>query len=386
MRKVIEEWKVADLRDQIDRIDFPEYQREPNLWPLVEKQRLIDSMVRRFDISSLYFYVHDDDSIDCVDGRQRIGTIMSFLGANNGDRDESFAFRILNEISPQMSSTFESLAGQKFQDIWQLAERDDDPEAKDFVERFLHYPLTVIKLSDSQAPEEFNLQFTRLNLGVILNSGEKLHAMIGDLRDECFEKLGLHAFLQETKIPTRRFAREQVAAQLVTQILSLEEEGQFTRVRHFDLQYFFKKYSMFNSRQLLLMERIRELLDLMGIAFKDMDTLRNRAITVSSVLLAWQEGLRNIEEVETFAEFMEQFGCRLRWQMRKSPLIDRPYHYLIDFQRNMTQASSERSSFEARATVLREEFLGWKATGRIRGDVEWEAENNADPGEVCRRG
>lgn len=74
-----------------------------------------------------------------------------------------------------------------------------------------------MKLSDSSRPEEFNLQFTRLNLGAIINSGEKLNAMVGDLRDECFtnQGIGQHAFLDKIKIPTRRFAKEGVAAQIL---------------------------------------------------------------------------------------------------------------------------------------------------------------------------
>ena len=54
MDKKVESWSVQDLREHFSQIDFPEYQREPNLWTLVEKQRLIDSMMRRFDIASLY--------------------------------------------------------------------------------------------------------------------------------------------------------------------------------------------------------------------------------------------------------------------------------------------------------------------------------------------
>ena len=80
MEKKVVPWSVEDLRANFPRVDFPEYQREPNLWSLIEKQRLIDSMIRRFDIASLYFYRHGDGAIDCVDGRQRIGAIMSFLG------------------------------------------------------------------------------------------------------------------------------------------------------------------------------------------------------------------------------------------------------------------------------------------------------------------
>ena len=54
--------------------------------------------------------------------------------------------------------------------------------AKEFLRRFKEYPLTVIRLSGSETEKEFNLQFARLNLGTIINSGEKLHAMVGELR------------------------------------------------------------------------------------------------------------------------------------------------------------------------------------------------------------
>ncbi len=41
--------------------------------------------------------------------------------------------------------------------------------------------------------------------------------MVGDLRDECFtnQGIGQHAFLDKIKIPTRRFAKEGVAAQIL---------------------------------------------------------------------------------------------------------------------------------------------------------------------------
>ena len=98
MDKKVESWSVQDLRENFPQIDFPEYQREPNLWTLVEKQRLIDSMTRRFDIASLYLYRHEDGAIDCVDGRQRIGAIMSFVGDNEADADTKFRYRHLNEV------------------------------------------------------------------------------------------------------------------------------------------------------------------------------------------------------------------------------------------------------------------------------------------------
>ena len=203
------------------RIDFPEYQREPNLWSQTEKQRLIDSIVRRFDIAPLYFYQNGPDNIDCVDGRQRIGTIMSFLGDDQAVGSD-FQFRILNEIFDDEDLLYRSLEGKTFADIVELARRSDDPadkqSAEHFAESFLNYELNVVVLSDSNRSEEFNLQFTRLNLGAIINSGEKLNAMVGDLKNVCFAELGDHPFLRGTRIPTRRFAQEQVAAQIFAQV------------------------------------------------------------------------------------------------------------------------------------------------------------------------
>ena len=121
------------------------------------------------------------------------------------------------------------------------------------------------------------LQFTRLNLGTIINSGEKLHAMVGDLRNECFDGMGKHSFLKGTSdIPTRRFAREQVAAQILAQIFSLHASGGFVRTRHFDLQGLFKRNSRLTSEQRELVERVTQLLDLVAEPFGEINISEKR--------------------------------------------------------------------------------------------------------------
>ena len=75
MERSIELWTVEQLQQNYGQIHFPEYQRDPNVWSRDAKQRLIDSMMREFDIAPLYFYTRENDVIDCVDGRQRIGAI-----------------------------------------------------------------------------------------------------------------------------------------------------------------------------------------------------------------------------------------------------------------------------------------------------------------------
>ena len=246
MKKKTLLWKVSKLMDRVNRIEFPEYQREPTIWTRPAKQRLVDSIVRDFDISAIYLYSDRKESWDCVDGRQRISAIRSFFGENPDDKDDNgFDYRLMNEIFDDDDHPYESLHGWSYEEIQAQAD-DGDEVAESFVETLADYPVTVVVLSDSERPEEFNLQFTRLNLGQLIISGEKLHAMVGDLRDVCFGKFGRHPFLRGIDIPTRRYAQQQLAAQIVSQVFDLEEsrrdggERRFARMRHLDLQRLFK--------------------------------------------------------------------------------------------------------------------------------------------------
>ena len=386
MKKKTDLWPVRELEKEFTRINFPEYQREPNVWSRVEKQRLIDSMLRQFDIASIYFCVDADGSIDCVDGRQRIGAIMSFLGKNQVDDDNGFELRLENEIyqEEEQEQRFASLQGLSFPEL------ENKPKkmalARQFVNEFLDYEITIVKLSGSSRPEEFNLQFTRLNLGAIINSGEKLNTMVGDLRDECFTNhgIGQHAFLDKIKIPTRRFAKEGVAAQILAQVFSFEEKGKFTRTRHFDLQYLFKTHATLTEEPKGWIEQTKTIMDLLEPAFDDLAILRNRAITVSTVLLAWKLEVTTDAEAGKLARFIEEFLCRLQWQVGRGLDVDNEYRYLIDFQRQVTQASVESSAVEVRATMLEREYYRWLDSRGLSGDDEYRKRTGYDPGEACR--
>ena len=72
MRKSNNRWTIEELRDKRHLVEFPEYQREPTVWSLEKKRRLIDSILRGFDIASIYFFKKEDGTYDCIDGRQRI--------------------------------------------------------------------------------------------------------------------------------------------------------------------------------------------------------------------------------------------------------------------------------------------------------------------------
>ena len=384
MKKKTTLWSVSDLQQRFRRINFPEYQREPNVWSRAAKQRLIDSMLRQFDIAPFYFYTSGDDSIDCVDGRQRIGAIMSFLNNNPDDADDNgFEFRVLNELYEDKGYPFAALDNVSFRKL----EKRNAMVAKDFVRRLKNYRITVTELSDCDDATEFNLQFARLNLGTVINSGEKLNAMIGALRDVCFGERGRHEFLESTSLPTRRFSKEQLTAQILAQVFSVAAggEGSYTRTRHFDIQKLFKEHTTLRPEHRRWIQKTMQLMDLLHGAFRRRSPLRNRAIVVSTVLLAYEQPDMNDKVALELAGFVDEFVCRLKWQLGKGLDVDYGYRYLVEFQRHVTQASVEKPAVSARAETLAQEFARWRKSRVLRGDEEYKTQTGKDPRKECRK-
>ena len=379
MRKSTKPWNIASLRERINLINFPEYQREPNVWGRDAKQRLVDSIARQFDIASFYFYENDDGSWDCVDGRQRIGAIMSFLGRNPEDEHNEFEYRVLNEIFPEPDNLNRNFDGIAWSDIEAFAQKGD-LQASQFVDHILGYELTVVMLRESATPDEFNLQFTRLNLGTIINSGEKLNAMVGELRDLCFEDLAHHAFLRSAPIPTRRFATEQLAAQVVAQVFAIEVgkgsgTEEYARTRHNDLQRLFKENTRLDDERRAIVEQARGTMDLLATQLDFFPEMRSRAMVLSAILLAYELGIDNQPAARFVATFVSEFVRCLRWQIPKGLEVDSEYHYMVEFQRHLTQASVEKPAVRRRAELLMEAFRLWSKTGKLPGDEKYEAEH-----------
>lgn len=380
MRRSTGQLNIGQLQRDFLAIDFPEYQREPDVWSRDQKQRLIDSILRRFDISSIYLYKRDDAVLECIDGRQRLNAIMSFLGENDRDeRDNGFAIRLQNEISDSLHTDFDEFNGFTFGELQEVRTM----ASQRAVAAVLDYPLSVVYLSGAAEPDEFNLQFLRLNLGTLINAGEKLHAMVGSARDLLFDGgvLGAHPFFDEVRIPTRRFSKEVTAAQVLLQAESLDRAGDFTRARHFDLQRFLKQQSALGSDSPVVVSLV-EVLDGLAASGGGLgDHIRNRAMTVSVVLLACRLEVRTPMKFAEFGEFVVAFLDRLRWQVRnmREYQVDTRYGYLVEFQRDLTQASVEKPAVVHRHETLKVQWDRWRTTHRLDGDDEYVAEFGAPP-------
>ena len=383
MKKEIRRLTVADLQKQYRTITFPEYQREANIWALAEKQRLIDSILRQFDIAALYFYRHEDDTLDCVDGQQRIGAIMSFLGHRDGERDNNFVFKVMNEVYEDAEPALGWAHGKTLKEIRQ----EGGPRAEAFTSALFRYELVTVILADSERDEDFNLQFTRLNLGMAVISGEKLNAMVGELKQRCFDDggLGHHPFLEAIRMAGRRFGKEQTAAQIVAQIFSRVETEEYTRTRQLDLQKLFLENAKLDPDREDVLQRLERLLDLLGRAFEGKGIRLNRAMAVSTVVLAWEEDVESREGGEEFADFVDELQCRVRWQAKKGFQADPEYAELLELQRHITQASVEKPAVRARARIMQEQFKRWREGIGFVGDEEWTRRTREDPREECRQ-
>jgi len=326
-------------------------------------------MLRTFDISAVYLHDRSDGVRECIDGRQRLNAIMSFLGENPKDEHNGFAIRIQNEIGADDRNPYTRLDGKTYAGLRAIATAGGELQAlaKAAVDLINGYEFTTVLLSDVGDEGELNLQFLRLNLGVLINAGEKLHAMVGGMRDVAFDRIGAHEFFDHVQIPTRRYTKEVTAAQVLLHAFTFQRDGSFGRARHVDLQRFFKEQADVAAEDPLIGDIEHTLDELVDGVRRVGPRLRNRAISVSIVLLAWRLRRSHGEwDAAKLWEFLEKFLDRLATyvdRMRQGVSGGEP-GYLEEFQRHLTQASVERPAVEKRHEILQDEFNKWLDSAR----------------------
>ncbi|HZX48541.1 MAG: hypothetical protein A2Z47_05855 [Thermodesulfovibrio sp. RBG_19FT_COMBO_42_12] len=363
-------WTIDELRKNINKIEYPEFQREPTVWRLDKKMRLIDSILRNFDISSIYFYKKEHGGYDCIDGRQRINAILSYLGINDSDEDHNnFILNVENEIYSD-EGLFDDVNDRKF-------DRLDDKWKK----KIWDYQLNIVFITDTENDEELNLLFLRLQIASVLNAGEKLHAMTGDMRDWIFHEVVNHDFFKKINIPRRRYAKEQVAAQIALNAFSKRDNETFRRSRYVDLQDFFKQYNKFDKKDKYLISEIQKRMDMLSKYFGDKLTyISNRAIAVSVYLYASSlVDQKKEKDITLFAEFLVKLLKTMKWQIPKSVQMSPAYYDLLKLQTNIAQAAGEKTAIEKRHAFIDKYFYHYKKEGAIIGDAEYKKETGQDP-------
>ena len=374
MKKRNLQWSIKDLQKNIKLIEFPEYQREPTVWGLEKKQKLIDSILRQFDMASIYLYKREDNYYDCIDGRQRINAILSFLGLNK--TDESNGSDRLNNGFKFVSS--DELLDKKHQKLtkfhnktWKKIRADKD---KTLGDQFLNYVFNVVEIREIEHSDELNLMFLRLQLGAALIPGEKLNAMVGDMRDLIFfqkakDNLGNHPYFEFLNIPQRRYAKQLTASQIALNFFALREKQPYKRARFVDLQEFFSSHAKLKKEDVEIAKSLRERLNQAYNYLKKTKKLNlsNRAIGITVFFFINKLIDENRQSViQEFINFLKVFLDKLKEQVQKGINMDREYQELLKFQTYISQAAVEPYAIKNREKLLEEYFNYWLKHKKIK--------------------
>lgn len=182
-------WPILSVCSIKDRIDTnPDFQR-PAVWSRGQKQLLIDTILRGYDIPKLYWrkIASKPDRYDVVDGQQRLRAVFEFQGGE---------FKLSRDADPIDG---EEIAGLGYVDL------PDDLRLQ-----FENYALDVIVLTDTDE-DQVREMFLRLQNGTTLKAQEKRNAMPGKMRD-AVKALVDHDFFDRVAFKNSRFTHDLVAA------------------------------------------------------------------------------------------------------------------------------------------------------------------------------
>ena len=315
MKRNVETWSVDRLYKIRGEIAFPEYQRQPNLWSVDKKRLLIDSILRDIDIPKLYFNKPAEGGYEVVDGNQRLWALWDFLDGvytyTAGGAEKKFL-----ELEQEQQATI-----RQFKLQVAVIEEADDEYLRDL--------------------------FVRLQLGLLLVTGEKLRAATGTMKNFVFQTLSGHAFITSLRVPERRFARETLCAQISVNSFSRAKRDAFARTRYEDLAQFFREYADPQGIELTLYDRqtkiiLAALTGLHECFGEQASELTNRSY-ILSVYLFFEEFQKAItaEKVrKQFVRFVLQLWRRLREEV--SAGIDRHNRELYEFESMINSAPGER--------------------------------------------
>jgi len=329
MKFKVREWTCLDLYKRRNKITFPVYQRGV-VWSERKNQLLIDSILRGIDIPKLYLQ-KTEQGWDCIDGQQRIRAIVGFF-----DEDYSYEGNTFSRMTLLEQETIEN------------------------------YRLTITEVEEI-SEEDVRLLFTRLQLGVPLNSGEKLNAIMSSLGD-FVKEMARTPFMVNVSIPKRRFAKEQVCAQICNNSLVLKGiQEDFRNSKYEDLAILYRALKDFDLKSQKA-EWIRGVLHKLDAIFGEGATeIRNRAAIVSIYLLV--EELLNNKELEGIEKKLKRFYLGFLKALSKESRLgmDATNRFLINYQSRVIQAADSRTSIRERHEKLKEAFRFFLETGKIIG-------------------
>lgn len=320
-----------------DRYDLqPDFQRQ-EVWSGIKQQKLMDTVLKKWDIPKIYLRVVDEENFECIDGQQRMNAIFKFYD---------------NELKlPKESGEY---AGLYYNDL--------PDKLKDI---FDDYELDIELIRDA-SDDELRELFARLQLGMPLNSAEKLNAMSGNMRDFVKDLSENDFFDRKTPLSNKRYAFQAIAAQ----ICLLEIDG-IKNAKFSDLGEFYNRNKLFDVNS----QKGKRILRVIGEMDKIFPTktsaLRNRAAVISFYLLLSEltdNSLNfNKENRKKLRKFYIDFQQILRNEIEKGR--DAEDTELIIYQSRVNQAADSKDSILGRHGVLRRRLINFDSNFKNHLDI-----------------
>lgn len=325
--KILKDKKPLDkLYSRRNRYDLqPDFQREA-VWTPTLEQKLLDTILKKWDIPKVYLNTLSDDNFEVVDGQQRFTTIYKFY-------DNEIA--LSKEFSEEYGGLYYDDLPDKIKDIF------DD------------YEIDLVLLEETTDIELREL-FSRLQLGLALNTGEKLNAIHSKMRDFAKSLTEHNFFTKKIQIKNTRFSHLSISGQLCILAIKGIESHKFSDIENlFNSNINFDVNSEYGKR-------IKKIINLMDKIFPEENQIfRNRAsITTIFTIINDLEKTGfdfNEENREKIYHFYEDFDDKLRRVVEKG--ADAEDVELVLYQSKVTQGADNKTSTSLRRNILTRKLI-----------------------------
>lgn len=320
-------WPLLTLSKRRNKIDTnPDYQR-PAVWTKAQKQMLIDSILRDYDIPKIYLHKKEGDSYDVIDGQQRIRAIWSFF-------DDEFA---LPEDSDPVNGI--NVSNKKYSEL--------DIDISTIIDT---YNLDFVIL-ETENEDEIREMFLRLQNGTTLKAQEKRNAMPGKMRN-FIKELITHDFFKKVNFTNSRYTYDLIAAQMT--LIALKKKICNIKDRHLNEMY--EQYKDFDSHSQDA-KNIYNVLNYLNKMFPDKAPELKR-YNVLSLFVLISELINNYDIKERegeIAKWFIEFETHRKEDELKPPEEQNPT--LVVYHEKVSNSSDTEESILYRHRILKEDLL-----------------------------
>lgn len=340
MRMSKRPYPLTTLCTMKGRIDpEPDYQR-PAVWNTKQKQLLLDSILRDYDVPKVYWQIVKDKDgkllkYDVIDGQQRLRTIWEF-------QDDIFA--LAKDADPIDGI---EVKGLKFSEL-----------PIEVVERFNAYALDVVIVEEAvqnHEEDEVRDMFLRLQNGTTLKAQEKRNAMTGAMRD-FVKEIAAHPFFEKCHFSNARYTFDHLAAQTICLEINFEATGNITSIRDRNLNELYKNQKDFVTSGRIA-KKVKRVYDFLNRAFpeKTPELERYNVINLYILVSRLLENYVTDELEKKIYEWFMTFENTRRNDYQKAE--EEQDSQLVNYRQRISSSTDAEESIQKRIDLINKLFF-----------------------------